>query len=212
MDPIESYTFDNYTNLLIPYEGPGKRLRPVVKWLTIAYVVVIFGISTLLLREQSMLQTLGSSFPALACIAWLWHTRARTQEIRTPITVSFYQDAMVFDNPESVAHKRGRDVRRRVIFQIPYDTVTDVDYSLGMHEVTVQGTVETKTFNRDKDGVLEATPSWTRKGKGAAGYWTKFISPEENEKVLAAITKYTGKKVYRYGGKESPTGREDRKE
>lgn len=212
MNPIESYTFDNYTNLLIPYDGPGKRFRPVVKWLTIAYVVVIFGISTLLLREQSMLQTLGSSFPALACIAWLWHTRARTQEIRTPITVSFYQDAMVFDNPENVEHRKGRNVRSRAVYRIPYGTVTDANYDLGMHRVEVHGTVETKIFSRDEAGVLETAPSWKRNGKAATGYWTNFISPEENEKVLAAITKYTGKKVYRYGGKESPIERKDRKE
>lgn len=210
MEPIEAYTFDNYTNLLVPYEGTGKKLRPVIKWLMIVYVVVIIGISTLLLKEQSLFQALGKSFPALVCIAWLWYTRSRTQEIRTPITVSFYRDAMVFDSPEDVGYKKGKNVRFRTVFRIPYDTVTDANYSLGMGEVTVHGMVESEVFYRDASGVLESSPSWTKKGKAAAGYWTKYISPEENERVLAAITKYTGKEVRRYGGKYAPAGKQDR--
>lgn len=206
MEPIESFSFDNYTNLLVPYEGPGKKIRPVVKWLMIVYVVVFFGISTLLLKEQSMAQALWKSFPALACIAWLWHTRARTQEIHTPITVSFYQDAIVFDNPKAVGHKRGKNVFSRIISRIPYNTIIDANYSIGMQEVSVHGIVETEMYHIDEDGQVAETPYWTRKGRGAAGYWTNYISQEENDKVLAAIAKYAGWEVRRYGGREPPAG------
>lgn len=199
MEPLKTFSFLDNSVRSVPFDGPLHQIRPVVKWVAIVYLLVMIVLSTLVLHEQKLSSALFQAAPILVCIWWLWKTRARQETIQVPVTISFYQNTFTLDRADTLCASLRGDVRLREFYRLEYDKVTKISYDLAYRRVMIYGHTES-AFYHWNGNEIEDRPYRTKDANdGAVSYWTDGLSPEENERLLETLTKYTGIAVERYG-------------
>ncbi len=199
-EPMAQYLFQSVTFRLVPYTGPLHKIRPFLKWLAIAYLVVVLGISTLILKEQSLEAFLGEALLPATAIAWLVHTRARWEEFAEPAEIYFYPTFFALVKPETPVREWGREVFLRDVFSMDYNEVEKISYNLGIEQVAVVGRLHSAFFNYCGEARTGVLPTREKTVNGAAAFWyTSFMDPALNEEILERLSQYTGKEITRFG-------------
>lgn len=213
MEPIAEYSFEGMTSKLKPYTGPLYKARPFLKWLMIAYLVVLLGISTLILKEMTVWEFLRMSILPLGLLVWLIRTRARREEIREPIELILYPTHFTLVKPQTPVKERGREIPLRDVFSMNYNEVTNLRHDLGMELVTVMGRLHIEYFDYAGEARPGVAPVREKTVNGAAAFWyTTYMDPKLNEEILERLSQCTGIEVYRFGGRRSGNDHQDRKD
>lgn len=202
MEPYEIFELKASSLFPIVYTGPLCRIRPAVKWLLIAYWVVIVGISALILKEKSVGRAVLEALPVTAiCMAWLVPTRTRNEWRPTPVKITFGRDRLIWDYPAKPSLIKGEAVERHERFVLPYAEITNIHYQAQIHRISVWGTVISTIWPVSKNGIPQGSPLFRSvKEKAAWGANLEmYNSPGEVRRFERALSHYTGKQIERHG-------------
>lgn len=120
--------------------------------------------------------------------------------VPSPIEITFYDDYLTWVYPRrSAPGTGGVDVFNRECYTLNYSKITKVRYDIAFHRVAVHGIVNA-VYYRWKGDTLSVEPSFQKRTTAAVTAGLQdYQSEAEAERVLAAITKFTGKRIERYG-------------
>lgn len=214
MEPIAEYRFEGMTTQLVPYTGPLHKARPFLKWLMIAYLVVLLGISTLILKEMTVWEFLRMSILPFGLLVWLIRTRARRVRIKEPVELTFYPDFFTLVLPQTPFRRRGKEFPIRDVCTMKYNEVTKIRHDQGLNLVTVTGRLHAEFFDYAGEKRPGVPPRKEKTVDGAAAFWyTTYMDPKLNEEILERLSQCTGIEVYRFGGRrKSGNDHQDRKD
>lgn len=197
---LAKYTFNGMTSKLVPYTGRMHKVRPFAKWLMIAYLVVILGISTLILHEQTMGEFLKMSILPGWLLVWLIRTRAKRVEIAEPIELYCYETYFSLVKPQTPVKYRKGEIPQRDVFSMRYDEVTKIRYDQGLQLVTVTGRLHSEFFDYAGDARPGVAPAKEKTVDNAAAFWyTPYMELKLNDEILEFLSQKTGVSVYRFG-------------
>lgn len=166
----------------------------------VVYLVVILGISTLILHEQTIGEFLRMSILPGWLLVWLIRTRTKRVEIAEPIELYCYETYFSLVKPQTPVKERGGEVPRRDVFSMRYNEVTKIRYDQGWQLVTVTGRLHSEFFDYAGDARPGVAPVQEKTVDGAAAFWyTPYMTPELNNEILDFLSQHTGVSVYRFG-------------
>lgn len=199
-EPEVQFNFLDTTTVPTPYNGPGKKIRPVIKVIVIAYFLVWVVISTLILKEQTLGEVLWGSLPALFCLGWLWTTRTKNVATTMPVGLAFYQDHFVLCNPQVFLKPLFKKPEERSEwFSSPYKEVRCIRFNRTIQRVVIHSNkLDSQLYHRKGDEV-DGQPFWTRTGAAAISFSARHLTQEEFDALMGELISRTGQKVDAYG-------------
>ena len=201
MEPLEVISLQDKFAEPIPYRGPLYRLRPLVKWVVVAVLVLYVGVFTLLLQEQTLWEAARNvGILLVICLAWLIPTRTRSRMAPPPMTIAFYEDHMVWERqPRAVTGLSGAVRIQKRVDTISYQGITGLRLQTLYHRLEVRGSILCEIYRQDKRGTLHSSPDYRKQANASVvAYLKEYNPPELEERLLAALERYTGKPVERY--------------
>lgn len=197
---LAKFAFDGMTSKLVPYTGRMAKARPFAKWLMLAYLVVILGISTIILHEQTIGEFLRASILPGYLLIWLIRTRAKRVEITEPIELYCYETYFSLVKPQTPVKERRGEVPRRDVFSMRYEDVTKIRHDRGLQLVTVTGRLHSEFFDYAGEHRPGVPPVKEKTVNDAAAFWyTPYMTAELNDEILDFLSQHTGIRVYRFG-------------
>lgn len=201
MQALESIALQDCCAHPIPYRGPLYRVRPLVKWILIAFLVVNVGVSTLVLQEQSLGVALrDAAIPLVVCLSWLIPTRTKNQLGPTPLIITFYPDRLTLDGPHRPVRGRGgQAVFRRRVDTIQYSGIKTLCIHTQYHRLEITGHILCEMYRPGADGQIPSAPNFRKTADGAViAYLADYNPPEVEAHILEAMERYTGKPIQRF--------------
>lgn len=197
---IAKYEFQGYTSKLVTYQGPFHKIRPFLKWLMIAYLIVFLVIDTWILHEMTMNEFIRMSIVPFGLLAWLIKTRNRRDDDSEPVELYFYKDYFMLVKPQTLVRYGNKEIPQRDACSMKYKDVTKLRHDLGLHLVTITGYLHAEFFDYPGDEIPGKPPRKAKDVKEAAAFWyTDYMDMKLNEEIKQMFVKLVGMDFYEFG-------------